>query len=133
MTPFEKVLEFHKKMELDINSPLTYEKLNFRTDLIYEEFVEVMDEVMPSLLQEKFLRSSEINLLKLTKELADLMYVIIGTAITFGLPLELVFNRVHESNMSKLGNDGKPIYREDGKVIKGPNYQPPKLEDLFDD
>ena len=69
---------------------------------------------------------------KLTKELADLIYVAIGMAVTFGLPLVEVFERVHQSNMSKLGEDGKPIYREDGKVMKGPNYQPPKLDDLFD-
>ena len=67
----------------------------------------------------------------LTKELADLIYVAIGMAVTFGLPLVEVFERVHQSNMSKLGEDGKPIYREDGKVMKGPNYQPPTLEDLF--
>ena len=68
---------------------------------------------------------------KLTKEIADNIYVLIGTAVTLGLPLNEVFNRVHASNMSKLGEDGKPIYREDGKVLKGPNYQPPHLEDLF--
>ena len=67
----------------------------------------------------------------LTKELADLLYVTIGMAVTFGLPLVEVFERVHQSNMSKLGEDGKPIYREDGKVMKGPNYQPPQLGDLF--
>ena len=69
----------------------------------------------------------------LTKELADLIYVTIGMAVTFGLPLCEVFERVHQSNMSKLGEDGKPIYREDGKVMKGPNYQPPKLDDLFNE
>ena len=69
----------------------------------------------------------------LTKELADLIYVAIGMAVTFGLPLCEVFERVHQSNMSKLGEDGKPIYREDGKVMKGPNYQPPKLDDLFNE
>ena len=45
--------------------------------------------------------------------------------------LDEALNRVHESNMSKLDADGKPIYREDGKVLKGPNYKPPNLEDLF--
>lgn len=64
------------------------------------------------------------------KELADLQYVLSGFAVTYGLPLNEAFLRVHESNMSKLGEDGKPIYREDGKVLKGPNYQPPDLSDL---
>ena len=67
---------------------------------------------------------------KLLKELADLQYVISQFAIRFHLPLQEAFERVHASNMSKLDEDGKPIYREDGKVLKGPNYQPPDLSDL---
>lgn len=59
------------------------------------------------------------------------MYVTIGFATTFGLPLEEVFYAVHESNMSKLGPDGKPIYREDMKVLKGPNYKEPDLDQFF--
>ena len=54
-------------------------------------------------------------------------------AVAFGLPLEVAFNRVHASNMSKLDDDGKPIYREDGKVMKGPNYKPPHLKDLVNE
>jgi predicted HAD superfamily Cof-like phosphohydrolase len=68
---------------------------------------------------------------KLTKELADLLYIVYGTAVTFGLPLEEVFTEVHRSNMSKLGADGKPLYRADGKVLKGPNYQEPDLDRYF--
>ena len=74
----------------------------------------------------------EIDKEALTKELADILYVVYGTAVTFGLPLDVAFNRVHASNMSKLV-DGKPLKRADGKVLKGPNYQPPKLDDLFDE
>jgi predicted HAD superfamily Cof-like phosphohydrolase len=48
-----------------------------------------------------------------------------------GLDLEAAFQRVHTSNMSKLGEDGKPIYRDDGKILKGPNYKPPFLDDLI--
>ena len=66
----------------------------------------------------------------LLKELCDLQYVLSGFAVTFGLPFDEAFKRVHESNMSKLGPDGKPIYREDGKVLKGPNYKKPDLSDL---
>ena len=65
------------------------------------------------------------------KELADLVYVCYQFAENMGWFLDEALNRVHESNMSKLDEDGKPIYREDGKVLKGPNYQPPNLEDLF--
>ena len=65
------------------------------------------------------------------KELADLVYVCYQFAENMGWFLDEALNRVHLSNMSKLDEDGKPIYREDGKVLKGPNYQPPNLEDLF--
>ena len=64
------------------------------------------------------------------KELADLVYVCYQYAQNMGWLLDEALNRVHESNMSKLDEDGKPIYREDGKVLKGPNYKPPDLSDL---
>jgi predicted HAD superfamily Cof-like phosphohydrolase len=64
------------------------------------------------------------------KELADLVYVCYQYAENMNWDLDHAMVRVHESNMSKLGEDGKPIYREDGKVLKGPNYQPPDLSDL---
>ena len=63
--------------------------------------------------------------------MADLLYVIYHAAITFGIPLDEVFKEVHKSNMSKLGDDGKPIFREDGKVMKGPNYKLPNLEKVL--
>ena len=66
----------------------------------------------------------------LLKELADLQYVVSGFAVRMGLNLEEAFQRVHRSNMSKLGEDGKPIYNDDGKVMKGPNYKAPDLSDL---
>ena len=65
------------------------------------------------------------------KELSDLVYVCYQYAENMGWFLDEALNRVHESNLSKLDEDGKPIYREDGKVLKGPNYKPPNLEDLF--
>ncbi len=66
------------------------------------------------------------------KELADLVYVCYQYAENMSWFLDEALNRVHESNLSKLGEDGKPIRREkDGKVLKGPNYQPPNLSDLI--
>ncbi len=65
------------------------------------------------------------------KELADLVYVCYQYAENMGWFLDEALNRVHESNMSKLDEDGKPILRDDGKVLKGPNYKPPDLSDLF--
>ena len=65
------------------------------------------------------------------KELADLVYVCFQYAENMEWDLEEALDRVHKSNMSKLGLDGKPIRRADGKVLKGPNYQPPILKDLI--
>ena len=64
------------------------------------------------------------------KELADLVYVCYQYAANMGWDLDEAMFRVHQSNMSKLDEEGKPIYREDGKVLKGPNYKPPNLADL---
>ena len=64
------------------------------------------------------------------KELSDLVYVCYQYAANMGWDLDEAMFRVHQSNMSKLDDEGKPIYREDGKVLKGPNYKPPNLADL---
>lgn len=112
--------------------------LSMRLCLIREEAEEVEDAVC--LLADKVFNAEllgidmteEIKAAKaaLLKELCDLQYVLSGFVVTFGLPFDEAFKRVHESNMSKLGSDGKPIYREDGKVLKGPNYKKPDLSDL---
>ena len=65
------------------------------------------------------------------KELSDVVFVCYQFAAAFGLDLDTAMQRVFDSNMSKLGEDGKPIYREDGKVLKGPDYKPPALDDLI--
>ena len=65
------------------------------------------------------------------KELADLVYVCYQYAENMGWFLDEALDRVHKSNLSKLDGDGNPIYRDDGKVLKGPDYKPPNLEDLF--
>ena len=64
------------------------------------------------------------------KELADLVYVCFQFAASQEWDLDEAMRRVHRSNMSKLDENGKPIYREDGKVLKGPNYKPPELDDI---
>lgn len=124
MTPFEAVLEFHKTYNVPINVSFTEELVDLRVSLCVEECKEVEEEL--------WLNSPEfIDKKRLTKELADLLYVTIGVAVTFGLPLEEVFNEVHKSNMSKLGEDGKPIMRSDGKILKGPFYKEPDLDKFF--
>jgi len=117
----DQVRHFTKSMGQPLNVEPTPELALLRQSLILEEAKEASAELL----------RPQVDKAALTKELADILYVVYGTAITFGLPLDAVFNRVHASNMSKLV-DGKPLYRDDGKVLKGPNYQPPKLDDLFD-
>ena len=100
---------------------------NMQTDLIEEEaaeFLEAADEVFAD--PENNKRREE-----LLKELCDLVFVCYQFAATYDLDLDEALRRVFESNMSKLDESGKPIYREDGKVLKGPNYQPPDLSQLF--
>jgi predicted HAD superfamily Cof-like phosphohydrolase len=64
--------------------------------------------------------------------LTDILYVTYGAGSAFGIDLDDCFNEVHNSNMSKLGKDGNPIYREDGKILKGPDYFEPKLEKIVE-
>ena len=92
--------------------------------LIVEEFKEFLEAEQQLLYG--FTRHSEDCL----KELADLVYVCYQYAANLGWDLDAAMDRVHQSNMSKLGEDGKPIRRDDGKVLKGPNYKPPTLTDL---
>ena len=68
---------------------------------------------------------------ELVKELSDLVFVCYQFAATYGIDLDAAMDRVFESNLSKLDEQGKPIYREDGKVLKGPNYVPPNLADCL--
>ena len=69
----------------------------------------------------------ENNILEVADALTDILYVTYGAGHAFGINLDKCFNEVQESNMSKLGQNGKPIYNENGKVMKGPNYFKPEL------
>jgi predicted HAD superfamily Cof-like phosphohydrolase len=71
------------------------------------------------------------DIIETADALADLAYVVYGAALTFGIDLDAVLVEVHRSNMSKLGPDGRPIYRYDGKVLKGPNFSPPDLAPIL--
>ena len=92
--------------------------------LIVEEFKEFLEA------EQQLLYGYTRNAEDCLKELADLVYVCYQYAENLGWDLDEALNRVHISNMTKLGEDGQPIRREDGKVLKGPNYQPPTLTDL---
>lgn len=129
----KKAVEFHKAFDIDIDKPLTVDLLRLRRDLLAEEMRELfveMDAAIEALDKgQEIPRPVRLNFLK---EAADVQYVLSGMVVTFGLPLSEIYDRVHESNMSKLGDDGKPVRRADGKVLKGPRYHPPVLDDLVD-
>lgn len=73
------------------------------------------------------------DLVEVADALGDMLYILCGTILEHGLQhkIEAVFDAIHDSNMSKLDIDGKPIYREDGKVLKGPNYYTPKIREVL--
>ena len=131
----QKVSEFHEVMSLDIDSPPRVSLLQLRARLILEETRETlkaMEVLEMELARGK--KGTEEQWADLLKELADLQYVLSGTLISFNTisgDFDAAFNRVHLSNMSKLDSSGNPVYREDGKVTKGPNYQAPTLGDLI--
>ena len=119
----EQAKEFRTKYNL--RSSPNRVKRSYQKKLIVEEFKEFLE-------SDGFLFRHGQNVQEeCLKELADLVYVCYQYAENMGWLLDEAMNRVHESNMSKLGEDGKPIYREDGKVLKGPNYKPPDLSDLL--
>ena len=97
---------------------------SYQKNLIVEEFKEFIE--AEGML---FRESDELHEDAL-KELADLIYVSYQYAENMGWFLDEALDRVHKSNMSKLDDNGEPIYRDDGKVLKGPNYAPPYLKDL---
>ena len=73
-----------------------------------------------------------MDIVEIADALTDILYVVYGAGHAFGIDLDECYHEVHRSNMSKLGEDGKPIYRDDGKVLKGPNYFHPNLKDILD-
>ena len=127
------VEEFHKAFGHAINVVPDAELIILRNNLIFEEYSELKDELAAAMVDLETLGEiTPKTKQRILKEMADLQYVLSGLAVVLGLPLHVAFNRVHKSNMSKLGADGKPILREDGKILKGPNYAPPDLEDLVE-
>ena len=119
----EQAKEFRTKYNLKSSPDRTTRSC--QKNLIVEEFKEFL-ESEGSLFREHPNAQEEA-----LKELADLVYVCYQYAENMNWFLDEALNRVHESNMSKLDEDGKPIYREDGKVLKGPNYKLPNLTDLI--
>ena len=122
MTNFEKVGLFMKTFgqEVKSNAGFSSEKNNkLRIDLIEEELEELKDAI------------SKKDLKETIDALTDILYVTYGAGHAFGVNLDKCFEEVQNSNMSKLGEDSKPIYNENGKVMKGPNYFKPNLSQFL--
>ena len=118
MTNFEKVGTFMKTFgqEVKVKPSLSSDKIiKLRLSLIKEELDELKDAM------------DKKDLVEIADALTDILYVTYGAGHAFGINLDKCFNEVQNSNMSKLGNDGKPIYNDQGKVMKGPNYFKPDL------
>lgn len=112
-----------------------HERTELRKDLIDEEFDEFLDSHETTYVGSKRLgfyhELVDVDTVAYADALADLVYVCFGAAIEAGIDLNMVLREVHRSNMSKLGEDGKPIYREDGKVLKGPRYTRPDIKEVL--
>lgn len=122
-TNADMVHEFHEAFCPDQNNgDWSEDVMEMRFDLIREELAEAIkawdDEIHDGYEE------------AVVKEFIDILYVTYGTLLYLGVDPDEAFRRVHKSNMSKLGDDGKPIRRADGKVLKGPNYKEPDLRDL---
>ena len=116
-TNFEKVEEFMRAFVQTVETEPTWTSVSeLRYNLIEEELKELRQAI------------DERNIVEVADALTDLLYVVYGAGHSFGLDLDKCFEEVHNSNMTKLGPDGRPIYREDGKVMKGPGYRAPDLK-----
>ena len=121
MTNFEKVGTFMKTFGQEVKDKASFSSDNInklRYDLIKEELGELKEAI------------DSKDLLEVADALTDILYVTYGAGHAFGINLDKCFDEVQNSNMSKLDNNGKPIYNEFGKVMKGPNYYKPNLRKL---
>lgn len=122
MTNFDKVKQFHKIYNCNIgvspglpNQP----ERELRKSLLLEEYNE-------------YLQGEENNdIVEIADALGDMLYIIYGTCVSYGIPIDRVFQEIHSSNLSKLDKDGNPIIRDDGKVLKGPNYFRPNIASIL--
>ncbi len=118
MTNFESVKKFMETFGQEVRTKASFpnEKIvNLRLDLIEEELSEFREAV------------EKKDIKEVADALTDILYVTYGAGHAFGINLDKCFDEVQNSNMSKLGSDGKPIYNENGKVMKGPDYFEPNL------
>jgi len=151
-TTYEMIQEFHEVFGHPVNyrpsTDVSPRVLRLRINLILEELGEVIGAMggdsennRLSIVQSKVLGVSDIlmtevdddafndlDLANLAKEITDLLVVVNGLAVVMGIDADRCMDYVHTSNMSKLGEDGRPIYRDDGKIMKGPDYKKPNMK-----
>jgi predicted HAD superfamily Cof-like phosphohydrolase len=122
----KRVREFHEKMELAIDQPYSKELMDFRLRLLFEEIQELASAAL-DIETNLDVEERHVMMQDLLKEMCDVVYVIKGMAVSFGMDFDKAFELVHKSNMSKL-----PLIKDaNGKVQKGLNYEPPILEGLI--
>lgn len=126
----KKQLEQLSEFQTSYNSTM-----NTEPTLISEDDYSLRYRLGKEELIEYFDACKDGNLTEIADALADQLYILLGTIVSHGMQevIEPIFNEVHRSNMSKLGADGKPIYREDGKILKGENYSPPNVSQYLPD
>ena len=119
MSPFRSVGAFHEAFGLPVRrrptADIPTEEAVLRQALLDEE----VDELRVAV--------GEGDVVGIADALADIVYIACGTAHAYGIDLDAVMAEVHRSNMTKLGADGRPVHRADGKVLKGPSYEPPQV------
>lgn len=119
----DQVREFHLAYQLPVaerpSAELTAQEVALRQALIEEEVAELRQ------------AGDAGDLVGVADALADIVYVAYGTACVYGIDLDAVLDEVHASNMTKLGADGRPVRRADGKVLKGPDYRPPDVAGIL--
>ena len=124
--PINSVKKFHDAFNIDVSvSPtvdLPLNKIKLRFKLMSEEN------------KEYFEAAKNKDLIEIADALGDMLYILCGTILTHGMQdkIEAVFNEIQRSNMSKLAANGQPIYREDGKVLKGPHYFKPNIKSILE-
>ena len=118
MSNFQSVKKFMQTFDQEVKDKAEFpnEKIvKLRYELIKEELEELKQAI------------NDKDIKEVADALTDILYVTYGAGTAFGIDLDKCFDEVHQSNMSKLGSDGKPIYNDQGKVMKGPNYFKPDL------
>ena len=123
MSNFNKVKAFMNTYGQDVNEKASFPEdtiVQLRVDLIEEELNELKEAIKNN------------DLVEVADALTDILYVTYGAGHSFGVDLDKCFDEVQRSNMSKLGEDGNPIYNESGKVMNGPNYSAPDLKKIIE-